>query len=700
MSIPGGMTSEMPPSLAPMRRSREIIPAIGSAWETGVGVHQPPPPPPPPPAMLTPPAQSHPHPYQVSHPLQHPLQPHPQVRLAPTPTVMHPLMHPGGPAFDDPPASLPTPASTNGHPSPSARQQPQLSNAAKTTKPRAPKRKKEPQANGNGTSNGAAEPTDAVRPFTPTSDLSNTNSGNIGSQPPVTSAPSARSSNSNAARNARNAAARANRENAKHQQQDVEPVQSQGRSARGASSSVYSSQPQATHAASAFEEEPVQAYQNQQPAFHPLPISSNGGGAAGGRAASERIASASAAAGALAGKKNDPIGIVDGMKYHVDFATLPTPVIFEYLERNKALPPFGTQYIKNPFDERARACDPRTLYSHPTIEEPLAPHPLMQHLPGTQAPGVNGTGPGIGGAVGATGVGLGIGLPGGHSSTGGPSTTGSGGGGGGGGWTPYGLGIGVGSAPPPARTPLTHDAGRKRHRRHGRHDEDSDAEEEEEGGRGNKYRMTNTSLMAAVMEESRRTAAEEDEKRRRNEGEDGDDAGGGKGKGNDDPNDANGIGAAASAPRRSSRRPGTNGISLAAMHRQTRSSPSPTPSASTDNASESEDEDGVDPLHRTHRRRGGRRGYRPILPDLEMARTIFAARATRNWCDALAAGGGQTVQGPGVNPATAGQVMMGGTGGMQREGEVVAEFLYAIKVKNRALKIAHEPVQAMFQNML
>ncbi|KAJ9118246.1 hypothetical protein QFC22_004155 [Naganishia vaughanmartiniae] len=676
MSIPGGMTSEMPPSLAPMRRSREIIPAIGSAWETGVGVHQPPPPPP---AMLTPPAQSHNHSHQVSQPLHHPLQPHPHVRLAPTPTVMHPLMHPAGPAFDASPAPIPISTAVANHPSPSAQQQPQLTATSKTTKPRAPKRKKEILANGNG----AAEPIDTMRTFTPPQDLAPATSGAMGT-PSLPTLPTGRSSNSNAARNARNAAARASRESAKHLQPDVEPLQPQGRAARGASSSVYAQQ----QPTSAFEEEPPQAYYNQPPTYNPIPVSNSS--TAGGRAASERIASASAAAGASTGKKNDPIGIVDGMKYHVDFASLPTPVIFEYLERNKALPPFGTQYIKNPFDERARACDPRTLYSHPTIDEPLAPHPLMQHLPGTQAPGVNSTGPGIGGPAGSAGVGLGIGMPGGISSTGGPSTTGSSGGG----WTPYGLGIGVGSAPPPARTPLAHETGRKRHRRYGRRVEGSDVEEEEGNGRG-KYRITNTSVMAAVMEESRRTAAQEDETRRRNEGENGEDAADGNGEGNDDVTDLG-----ATAPRRSSRKPGTNGTSLAAMHRQTRSSPSPTPSGSTDSASGSEDEDDVDPLHRNHHRRGGRRGYRPILPDLEMARTIFAARATRNWCDALAAGGGQTVQGPGVNPATAGQVMMGGTGGMQREGEVVAEFLYAIKVKNRALKIAHEPVQAMFQNML
>lgn len=43
--------------------------------------------------------------------------------------------------------------------------------------------------------------------------------------------------------------------------------------------------------------------------------------------------------------------------FQVDFSTLPTATIFDYLERNKALPPFGTQFIRNPFDPDARACD-------------------------------------------------------------------------------------------------------------------------------------------------------------------------------------------------------------------------------------------------------------------------------------------------------------------------------------------------------
>lgn len=104
--------------------------------------------------------------------------------------------------------------------------------------------------------------------------------------------------------------------------------------------------------------------------------------------------------------------------------------------------------------------------------------------------------------------------------------------------------------------------------------------------------------------------------------------------------------------RRSNRRPGLS------SHR--RPSPSPTLSSSSSTS--------------------GTR-YRPILPDLDLAHNVFAERATKDWCQALASGGGQTVQGPGVNPASAGQVMMGGTGGMQREGEVVADFLYAIRVK-------------------
>jgi hypothetical protein len=109
------------------------------------------------------------------------------------------------------------------------------------------------------------------------------------------------------------------------------------------------------------------------------------------------------------------------------------------------------------------------------------------------------------------------------------------------------------------------------------------------------------------------------------------------------------------ALRRSNRRPG------ASTHR--RPSPSPTPSSSSSTP--------------------GTR-YRPILPDLDLAHNVFAERATKDWCQALASGGGQTVQGPGVNPASAGQVMMGGTGGMQREGEVVADFLYAIRVKGES----------------
>lgn len=115
------------------------------------------------------------------------------------------------------------------------------------------------------------------------------------------------------------------------------------------------------------------------------------------------------------------------------------------------------------------------------------------------------------------------------------------------------------------------------------------------------------------------------------------------------------------APRRSGRKPLPAGTSLAVTYRNTRSSPSPTPSVSS--------EDELDP-------------YVPILADLDMAKKIFAERAGLHWRDALAAGGGATVQGPGVNPAFAGQVMMGGTGGMMREGEVVAEFLYSTRVKS------------------
>lgn len=133
-----------------------------------------------------------------------------------------------------------------------------------------------------------------------------------------------------------------------------------------------------------------------------------------------------------------------------------------------------------------------------------------------------------------------------------------------------------------------------------------------------------------------------------------------EGKNSQDEDDAHDDSDSAPALRRSNRRPLPPGTSLAHTHRQTRSSPSPTPSTSSSTAS--------------HR-------YRPILPDLELAHTVFAEHAAKDWCAALAAGGGQTVQGPGVNPASAGQVMMGGTGGMQREGEVVADFLYAIKVK-------------------
>jgi hypothetical protein len=201
-------------------------------------------------------------------------------------------------------------------------------------------------------------------------------------------------------------------------------------------------------------------------------------------------------------------------------------------------------------------------------------------------------------------------------------------------------------------------------------------------GRATKRRSTATSMVAAAIEESINMAEEEDRKRRERDkdghngtivdtqerdgdtvnGTDGDrqpaqeDAAGEK-------KDEDGSGEAGSPPalRRSGRKPLPAGTSLAITYRNTRSSPSPTPSLNS--------EDELDP-------------FIPILADVDLAKKVFAERAQRHWRDALAAGGGATVQGPGVNPAFAGQVMMGGTGGMMREGEVVAEFLYATRVKS------------------
>lgn len=118
------------------------------------------------------------------------------------------------------------------------------------------------------------------------------------------------------------------------------------------------------------------------------------------------------------------------------------------------------------------------------------------------------------------------------------------------------------------------------------------------------------------------------------------------------------------ALRRSSRKPVPAGTSLAKTHRDTRPSPSPTPSH--DSEEEEEDEE----------------RFRPILADIDAAKDVLADRAARHWCETLAAGGGHTIQGPGVNPALAGQVMMGASaGGMMREGEAISEFLYAARLK-------------------
>jgi hypothetical protein len=222
-------------------------------------------------------------------------------------------------------------------------------------------------------------------------------------------------------------------------------------------------------------------------------------------------------------------------------------------------------------------------------------------------------------------------------------------------------------------------------------------------GRATKRRSTATSMVAAAIEESITMAEEEERKRKERESDQnaqGQTGGQGQGQAEESgtvigqggssvtvttegqagtgedgektvPKDEDPSGENPDSPpaalRRSSRKPLPAGTSLAVTYRNTRSSPSPTPSLN------SEDEDDTDP-------------FVPILADLDMARKVFADRASRHWRDALAAGGGATVQGPGVNPAFAGQVMMGGTGGMMREGEVVAEFLYSTRVK-RALTV-------------
>jgi hypothetical protein len=204
----------------------------------------------------------------------------------------------------------------------------------------------------------------------------------------------------------------------------------------------------------------------------------------------------------------------------------------------------------------------------------------MQHLPGTQPPGV---------LAAASSVG--------H--------------------TPYGLGIGIGPGVP------TPQEDKRRHQKREREDDESEERKDPDN----------------VKEGSEKAAEGEDAKADVEPGMDIDEP-------EDDEN--------APALRRSNRKPGLS---------TRRRSPSPTPSSSSSSYTR----------------------YRPILPDLELAHTVFADRATKDWCQALASGGGQTVQGPGVNPASAGQVMMGGTGGMQREGEVVADFLYAIRVKGESM---------------
>ncbi|GHJ89763.1 hypothetical protein NliqN6_6165 [Naganishia liquefaciens] len=349
-----------------------------------------------------------------------------------------------------------------------------------------------------------------------------------------------------------------------------------------------------------------------------------------------------------AGVRREPVGVIEGMRYHVDFTTLPTATIFDYLERNKALPPFGTHFIKNPFDPSARACDPHKLYSFPTIEEPVAPHPLMQHLPGQTNAAATSSSSVAGGASASASV-------------------------------PYGIGIGIGPGLPVIR---------EGKRRRGKEDvgekdgEGQEKETEQEGEGAQDVRGEKDEAGAQVVGETEATADTkmdvDDAKAKQDDNTAAAAAAANEVDNEEDDEDDNDS--SAPALRRSNRRPLPAGTSLAHTHRQTRSSPSPTPSTSSSTSSSSP-------------------RYRPILSDLALAHTIFAEHAARDWCAALAAGGGQTVQGPGVNPASAGQVMMGGTGGMQREGEVVADFLYTIKVKDRALKIAHEPAHAMFQNM-
>ena len=263
----------------------------------------------------------------------------------------------------------------------------------------------------------------------------------------------------------------------------------------------------------------------------------------------------------------------------------------------------------------------RQLYSFPTIEEPVAPHPLMQHLPGQT-----------------------------HAAT--TSVVGAS--------VPYGIGIGIGPGLPVVR---------EGKRRRSKEDEGEDAEANGKVGEGEKD--------GEVQDKGKEKDGEdkvdgEDNAPSEGKKDDGEapvaDASADakmdvdEGKNPQEEDDAHDDSDSAPALRRSNRRPLPPGTSLAHTHRQTRSSPSPTPSTSSSTASPR---------------------YRPILPDLELAHTVFAEHAAKDWCAALAAGGGQTVQGPGVNPASAGQVMMGGTGGMQREGEVVADFLYAIKVKGK-----------------
>jgi hypothetical protein len=205
-------------------------------------------------------------------------------------------------------------------------------------------------------------------------------------------------------------------------------------------------------------------------------------------------------------------------------------------------------------------------------------------------------------------------------------------------------------------------------------------------GRMAKRRSTAAASIAAAIEESIIMAKEEDKRRKREkreheqegregagegemqvdtvEGEDGKDLAVNEGEAGEIKDEDGSVNPSDSPPtlRRSNRKPLPAGTSLAITYRNTRSSPSPSPSVLSD----------TEP-------------FIPILADLDLARKVLAERAGRHWRDALAAGGGATVQGPGVNPAFAGQVMMGGTGGMMREGEVVAEFLYSTRVKSRLI---------------